>query len=956
MAAPDLAPGGGPGGLTPGQLFGSYRILRLLGAGGMGAVYEAESVEDGRRIALKLLNQQLDDAEARHRFLREGHLAAALNHPNTVYIYGTGEIEGQPSIAMELVPGGTIEQRLEREGPLPVADAVEITLQIVDGLAAAHALGILHRDIKPANCFLGLEGVVKVGDFGLSRSVTGGKETRVTQTGVFIGTPAFSSPEQLLGEPLDVRSDIYAVGATLYNLLTARLPFEAPSAINMVAVVLQGSPVSPREHRPEIPERLAQIVLRCLARKPEERYPDYDAVREDLESLRGRDVVPAPLPARGGALLIDLVALIPLQLCTMLIPGALQFFDGKTLASNLTGSGLYLLGLFLLRALPQSLWGCSAGQALLDLRVERLDGTRMGPGRSLLRLLLLWAPLLLGNLAFHATSGLGLSGVRGGVMLAALLGLLSTMRRANGYRGLHDLLLGTRVVRPAPPTHRRRAVRGSIAPPVPLEGAERLGPFLLVKPLGVLADGSALSLAHDPALRRAVWIQRHPEERPPLPAARRELARAGRLRWVASHRSGGISWDAFEAPEGGSLADPALGPVSWQRCRNWLADLAEELTAAETAGESLRPGLDQVWIGSDDRAMLLDFPMAPASPTVTYPTRGAFLAAVAARVLAGAGPDAPGRWPVLPLPARALLDQLPALEEPAPILEHLSRLAILPAELTPRRRGLALALTAAPTVACATIVWIAVSVGQRLDPETQQLLPMIAYLQGAPAGQPESLVAVQRRTLGVYLLSQHPELARDSVSLTVGSFYAMNLTGLDSMLAPYRGYSPADSAAALRTVRETWGGRVPGVAPPPDRAGRLGVAAGLLVLLVTQAAALLAALCFRIGWAARMAGIEIVTGRGIPAGRLRLVLRSLLAWSPVLGILALLEQPGMDRRIGVVLAHWATFRAGGDAGALGALLLICVLVLAGLASLARTLRTPARGPADRLAGTYLVPR
>ena len=139
--------------LDPGALFGPYRIVRLLGRGGMGTVYEAEAAADGRRVALKVLPQANTDPDLRMRFLREGQLAAALNHPNTVYIYGTGEAEGALYIAMELVAGGTLGERVEKHGPLPIADAIEYAIQIVDGLAAAHALGILHRDIKPPNLF-----------------------------------------------------------------------------------------------------------------------------------------------------------------------------------------------------------------------------------------------------------------------------------------------------------------------------------------------------------------------------------------------------------------------------------------------------------------------------------------------------------------------------------------------------------------------------------------------------------------------------------------------------------------------------------------------------------------------------------------------------------------------------------------------------------------------------------
>src|SRR3954447_5854702 len=138
----------------PGEQFGHYQMVRLLGQGGMGVVYEAEDLESGRRVALKILGQALDSPDARKRFLREGQLAASINHPNSVYVFGTEEIGGTPVIAMELMPGGTLRDRVIATGPLPVSEAVENVLQIMAGLEAAQQIGILHRDVKPSNCFV----------------------------------------------------------------------------------------------------------------------------------------------------------------------------------------------------------------------------------------------------------------------------------------------------------------------------------------------------------------------------------------------------------------------------------------------------------------------------------------------------------------------------------------------------------------------------------------------------------------------------------------------------------------------------------------------------------------------------------------------------------------------------------------------------------------------------------
>src|SRR4051794_34891884 len=142
----------------PGEDFGAYHLVRRLGQGGMGTVFEAQERDTGRRLALKVLAHSLDSPTARQRFLREGRLAAQINHPNSVYVFGTEEVEGAPVIAMELVQGGTLQERVRARGPLPVAEAVDAVLQALDGLEAAHAVGVLHRDVKPSNCFVDAEG------------------------------------------------------------------------------------------------------------------------------------------------------------------------------------------------------------------------------------------------------------------------------------------------------------------------------------------------------------------------------------------------------------------------------------------------------------------------------------------------------------------------------------------------------------------------------------------------------------------------------------------------------------------------------------------------------------------------------------------------------------------------------------------------------------------------------
>src|SRR5688572_11815834 len=295
--------------LADGQSWGPYRIGRLLGRGGMGEVHEAEHTESGRRIALKVLRGRLQDADERARFLREGQLAASISHPHTVYIFGSEEIAGIPVISMELLPGGTLKDRVAAEGPLPAAVAVSAVLDIIGGLDAAQAAGILHRDIKPSNCFVDSDGTVKVGDFGLSISTQSFDERSLTMLGTVLGTPGFSSPEQLRGDELDVRSDIYSVGATLYYLLTGKAPFDDPNVIKLVTQVAQEIPASPRVARPDVPADLAAVVMRCLAKRPADRFTTYEALRVALEPFSSNAPAPAPLALRLGAGVVDNIVL-----------------------------------------------------------------------------------------------------------------------------------------------------------------------------------------------------------------------------------------------------------------------------------------------------------------------------------------------------------------------------------------------------------------------------------------------------------------------------------------------------------------------------------------------------------------------------------------------------------------------------------------------------------------------
>src|SRR5213596_2584657 len=248
---------------------GRYLITRKLGAGGMANVYLAEDQELGRRVAIKILNERhANDEQFVERFRREVKNAAGLSHPNVVSVYDRGEAEGTYYIAMEYVEGRTLKDLIVTRGPSPIPIAIDYTRQVLSALRFAHRNGIVHRDIKPHNVIVDHEGRVKVADFGIARAGA----SQMTEAGSIIGTAQYLSPEQARGAPVDQTSDIYSVGIVLYEMLTGKVPFSGETPLEIAMKHLSTVPVPPSEVRDDIPDDLDMVVLRALAKDPEDRY------------------------------------------------------------------------------------------------------------------------------------------------------------------------------------------------------------------------------------------------------------------------------------------------------------------------------------------------------------------------------------------------------------------------------------------------------------------------------------------------------------------------------------------------------------------------------------------------------------------------------------------------------------------------------------------------------------
>jgi hypothetical protein len=931
-------------GITPGAAvreafnFGGYRILSLLGRGGMGAVYEAEQIANGRRVALKVLGTSLDTPEAHARFVREGQLAAAVRHPNVVAVFAAEEIEGAAAIAMEIVPSGTLTERVVREGPMPPGVAVDTVLQIIDGLEAAHAQGVLHRDVKPANCFLSPEGAVKVGDFGLSISVAKPGEHRGEDEREAVGTPAFASPEQLCGEKTDVRADIYSVGATLYYLLTGKCPHEERSVDEVITAVLAVDPAEPVNVQPGIPRELSRVVMRCLAKKANARFENYAALRAALLPFRSAAPVPAQPGLRFIAGLIDLLVMIAPSLAFHSAKGSEA---GMLIGRDAAAVGVYLAFVaweIFCVCVPEGLWGAGLGKAVCGLRVVVPGGGAPGVLRAMMRGVVLALAMHLGDAVTWlvrtpaeyqdaVVNAQFLPEEMLGVLLLALL--FVTMRRRNGFAAVQDLLTGTRVI--FAPVAVARLPIPDAATNQPAQSGKRIGPFAVTS-----REGDWI-FARDEALERRVWIRPVAPGTPAVSGTRRDACRTGRLRWLTGRRSAEENWDAYEAPDGAPLTTFLGGEQPWARVRSWLLDLAEELAASSADGTSVgATGTDRLWLTREGRVLLLDYPAPGAPRGHTRTVHDAISAQEFLRDVASAA--LPRR---VPLHARAFLASLAAHEFKSvhDVAAQLRADMELPADVNLQRRLLGVII--APAIALGIMLTISLSNSRdarRFDglwaqehgslPSLRLVLEVQREQAVANPATADRCAAVLAGRYGKIIAGEkfwgraETETWREAARKAIGQRTATSaeLQAAEEWIAPY---------IRARTEREkSMGGWLLG-----------GTAAAVNFLLLGALLGLVGTLISGVPPGLRMNDLAVVTENGEPASRLRALCRGLLGWLPLLlGAFAL----ALCQIVPGAAAAFP-FVAG-----------VFAFALVWLLSL--TIRNPSRGLNDGIAGTWLVPR
>jgi eukaryotic-like serine/threonine-protein kinase len=270
----------GVGGLAGLTLCGRYRLQHLIGAGGMAQVWEATDEVLGRRVAVKLLHPHLaGDTAFVQRFRQEAVAAARLSHPGIVGIYDTCSDGRHEAIVMELLDAVTLRRHLDEHGALDADTTVRIGLRLLDALEAAHRAGLVHRDVKPSNILLCRDGRVKIADFGIAKA---DDQTELTQDGTLVGTATYLAPEQLLGSPVDGRTDLYSLGIVLYECLTGRVPFRGDSGPAVALARLHTDPLDPRRFRADVPPRVADAVMRVLSREPAQRFDSAADLRAAL--------------------------------------------------------------------------------------------------------------------------------------------------------------------------------------------------------------------------------------------------------------------------------------------------------------------------------------------------------------------------------------------------------------------------------------------------------------------------------------------------------------------------------------------------------------------------------------------------------------------------------------------------------------------------------------------------
>jgi eukaryotic-like serine/threonine-protein kinase len=967
--------------LIAGTNLGPYRLVRFLGSGACGEVWEAEDASTGRRIALKVLARlrMVEDEPAGEgenqpggpnsrlpiqlmSFYHEGRLAARINHPRSVYVFGAEEIQGLPIITMELMTGGTLEDKLRVHGKLGVYEAVDFILDVIEGLEAAQRVGIVHRDIKPSNCFVDEEGRARIGDFGIAMALQPGSSS----SGGFAGTPAYASPEQVRGRDVDARSDIYSVGATLYTLLTGKRPFEGRHPGEILSRILSEPPIPITNHGVRIPRGLARVIERCLAKEREKRYPSYSALRKDLLPYSSTAVTPGKLASRLAAFIVDeFVVMVGM------------FAAAQTLLSGWPAEIAVTFMHFLYYGFFEIVWGRTPGKYLMGLSIVDASGVAMNQRQAAIRAVV-FGSVLLPLIVTERFVGPALL-----MRVATVVAYLVTMRRENGFAGPHDLISHTRVIASK---RGEIALSESVTSEVPDQTV--VGPRAKFGPFETLSevwrkDNESLVLAFEPVLRRNVWIHIS-ESSHAKKSDRLASVRPGKLRWLQGGRQG-IHWDAFEVARGESLWDRIRnrGCLPWAQVRSMLLNVTAELEARIASGEKPLLSLQHIWINpvrrSNDVAVkVLEFPAAIPDGSLNRVRIDAdnakdFIYEVLVFALTGSVPQrSNGGNLSVPLPehARAFASRLSNRYDTISIsaLHHdLQRLNSQPAEVRRSRRAAMLAVAASVPLALVVSHAAAPMIDALRLPLWQRELKRVPVYD-MWANRLEDSRTPEARVASTSICKMLAWIGTQASEAPGGRHMLSGLRPfekdrLEKCRSQYRSVTASEAMEARKAAEDYFIGRSLSSAEKDRQFAVLRQGIDLLfwaggVLWIIPVAL---SLMFPPGICGRLLGVGLETTRGQPAGAMRRALRSVCAWFPFVLFYPMMAATAYFGYAPNAASYWqkegflaATAQLHGYSAVLG----IVVAILLGLFGLGIifALAKPDRGLPDFIAGTCLVPK
>lgn len=979
-----------------------YRLVRCLGVGGMGEVYEAED-SSGHHVAIKVLSEKwISTSEALTRFRQEGAIASEINHPRCVFVKAADEINGIPFIVMELMTGQTLKDLAGKEKTLSVPEALSKILDVLEGLEEAHEHGMIHRDIKPANCYLEPNGRVKLGDFGLARSVL--DDSSLTRTGNFVGTPLYASPEQIRGETLDVRTDIYSVCATIYFLLTGQAPFDSSSPTAVIAKIVSEDPLPPRHLNPEIPPALEFVLLKGLKRNRNERYQTVRDLIAALRPFSNSTPLVAQIGLRSAAYGIDFL-ILGLYAALFSI-ATLERREEYVVPSLLFYLLIATAPSFLYCFLCESIWGATFGKLLFGMRIVDRK-TRNTASTSKIALRAFVYTLLVGTVSdllcyslldrsnvfnFHLAQTIG--------FFLSYFVLLAPLVFTRGLFACHDLMSGTMVVLKAS-TRKRNAMIGvasnwtpSVIPSITTHAV--IGPYQVLGTLGKSKEMEVL-LAEDKNLDRKIWLLLRPASALALPESRQYCDRTARLRWIHGGVESDCRWDAFLAPSGAPLKHWAVPG----ECRDWttvsrvLEQLLREFENSRADGTAIPLcSLDQVWMDLRGRICLLDLPLgivgqwnstakigsdrdAGTAEDLCTEQEVSILRESARQLLNGRSfplDIAPSRVDaIVPLHARTLLDSWSDATAKRPTLaiaiaslkESLDR----PNEISIYTKlsavGIAIVTMSLFFGAMITLSRIGNQVGMRLLRDEYFRNQALQFVIAEPVAfgkfvnsLPESNETQMKRdelakaTSDFQLKLQETYKQRWLIASDIGR----KLEEIDRGL-----FDPLEKSPSIEfhlRDQDAFALEVVNYSKPPKLDSRTllrtaknalnqevlhlssrGAATRFWIPIVPSLVVLLWVALSRGGLPMRLIGIQLVDSCGRPASRWLHFVRASLVWLPVLFLLGILS--------------WAdTYRPD-----LTVLVLVAsqMLLYLPLLYFVLALVSPKRGPHDRLLGTWLVP-